>query len=104
MNIKTVNEITARLCGVEYSELWETYQILDPNNHALSINWTIEDARCREIFRNWWLAQDENQNGAIMFFPSGTVEYKKGNNFSIAKDIGEIACITAIAKERDVAK
>lgn len=41
----------AEQCGVQFSELWKKYLMLDPKNAALSMTWTLSDARCMEVFR-----------------------------------------------------
>jgi len=58
MNIETANKMTAEVCGVDIVEAHEDgcFKVEESWNHKstyqhTSQQWTIEDARCREVVR-----------------------------------------------------
>lgn len=91
MNIKELNKWSAEVCGVDiHSEIKFKGQ-----RYA----WDLEDARCREIFRNWWLNDESNRK---VSFTKDNCFYEQpdstdGRGFeSVAIEPTEIACIVAI--------
>ena len=101
MNLNKINEITAKACGVEIRT--DTYLYDDAciyfyiGKQEYNFEWTIEDVRCREIFRNWWLAQDDNavlfESNLVTYF----TDYNYGQGNAVCRE-NEMACITAIAE------
>ena len=84
-----IDKWTAEQCNIPYSNFDEMYKYAGRE-------WTIEDPRCREIFRNWWIGQDVNnavvfENGSVSYFRD--YYYGQGDPFT---GENEERCITAI--------
>ena len=113
MNYKHANEVMARECGINVKYLNDEptfLAIVDGFNSGLNDSvglfsgdeWTIEDPRCREVIRNWWL--NNNKDASVCFFKN-SVEYEWVDKFNNSKSCykpNEIACILAIVKELDM--
>ena len=97
MDIKTVNKITARLCGVDVAT--KTWGYKEGNQYYVNSDpWTISDPRCREIVREKFkLATYQHHEGAWLC----TNPMHKIESFGKTIAEAEIACITAIAIEQE---
>jgi len=60
--------------------------------------WTIQDPRCREIFRAWWIKE---HTGTVTFCLDGKVRYDSTAALTHIVRDNELACIKAIWEGSD---
>ena len=90
---KAVNEWTAEACGTTVGKNpYDDSGGLYTANHPFL--WTIEDARCREIFCNWWLAQAEGRT--VILYNNEAEYFENYGDDIVANGANETDCIVAM--------
>jgi hypothetical protein len=93
-----IDKWTAEKCGVNVLVIEATDEIIwNPSANIFQI-WTMQDARCREIFWAWWLKEMAGRKDAWFDKPNGSYMIKVIDRIFYGYRIAEaeIACITAI--------
>jgi len=97
-----IDKWAADSCGVETHSSLTTDGLLlwtmTPPYHRVVREWTIQDPRCREIFRAWWIKE---HTGTVTFCLDGKVRYDSTAAFTHIIRDNELACIKAIWESSD---
>ncbi len=94
-NLEDVNKWAAEQVGVVFTQTWRgRVWSLDNSGEQLH-EWTIEDARCREVFRKWWIGDSKFRD---VIFDCTHVHYFDSitEDALSAYEYIETACITKL--------
>lgn len=99
--MNAIDKWAAAQVGVKFEQTWrgQVWRL----NGKLHENdeWTIEDPRCREVFRDWWLGEEVMRqvcfsNESVIYFDYSMDEMGVVVAHGLKEGGGEGFCITAI--------